>query len=128
MKSNSARYELHGNYTAILGESPEIIEVLEKIEVVADTNATVLIQGETGTGKELVAYALHGNSSRSAEDMVVVNCASIPEHLLESELFGHEKGAFTGTLLPGIVDKISLPRPFHVWILSNNLIDYRSFH
>ena len=96
MKSNSARYGLHGNYTAILGESPEIIEVLEKIEVVADTNATVLIQGETGTGKELVAHALHGNSSRSTEDMVVVNCASIPEHLLESELFGHEKGAFTG--------------------------------
>ncbi len=96
MKSNSARYGLHGNYTAILGESPEIFEVLEKIEVVADTNATVLIQGETGTGKELIAHALHGNSSRSTEDMVVVNCASIPEHLLEDELFGHEKGAFTG--------------------------------
>ena len=96
MKNRPARYELHGKYTAILGESPEILEVLEKIEVVADTNATVLIQGETGTGKELIAYALHGNSSRSAEELVIINCAAIPENLLESELFGHEKGAFTG--------------------------------
>ena len=65
-RSRPARHGLHGEYTDILGESPEILEVLEKIETVADTNATVLIQGETGTGKELIAYALHGNSSRSA--------------------------------------------------------------
>lgn len=90
------RHELHGEYPDILGESPEIIEVLKKIEVVADTNAPVLIQGETGTGKELIAHALHGNSSRSAEELVIVNCAAIPENLLESALFGHEEGAFTG--------------------------------
>ena len=94
--SHLARDGLHGEYANILGESQEILEVLEKIEVVADTNATVLIQGETGTGKELIAYALHRNSSRSAEELVIINCAAIPENLLESELFGHEKGAFTG--------------------------------
>ena len=95
-RNGRARNGLHGEYTAILGESPQIIEVLEKVEVVADTNATVLIQGETGTGKELIAHAIHQNSPRSAKEMVVVNCAAIPENLLESELFGHEKGAFTG--------------------------------
>ena len=95
-RSRPARHGLHGEYTDILGESPEMIEVLEKIEVVADTDAAVLIQGETGTGKELIAYALHRNSSRAAEELVVVNCAAIPENLLESALFGHEKGAFTG--------------------------------
>ena len=94
--SHLTRDGLHGEYTNIFGESQEILEVLKKIEVVADTNATVLIQGETGTGKELIAYALHGNSSRSAEELVIINCAAIPENLLESELFGHEKGAFTG--------------------------------
>lgn len=96
MESSPTRSTLHGDYTNILGKSPEIIEVLEKIESVARTNATVLIQGETGTGKELVAYALHRNSPRSAEEIVVVNCPAIPENLLESELFGHEEGAFTG--------------------------------
>ena len=95
-RNSPARHGLHGEYTDILGESPQVIEVLEKVEVVADTNATVLIQGETGTGKELIAYALHGNSSRSVEELVIVNCAAIPENLLESVLFGHERGAFTG--------------------------------
>lgn len=95
-ESCPTRYGLHGNYTNILGESPQVAAVLEKIENVVNTNATVLIQGETGTGKELIAHALHQNSTRSAEDMVVVNCAAVPENLLESELFGHEKGAFTG--------------------------------
>lgn len=94
--SRSVRYGLHGEYTDILGESPQVIEVLEKIENVARTNATVLIQGETGTGKELIAHALHQNSPRSAKEVVVVNCAAIPENLLESTLFGHEEGAFTG--------------------------------
>ena len=83
MKSYPTRDGLHGEYTDILGESPQILEVLKKIEVVADTNATVLIQGETGTGKELIAYALHGNSSRSAEELVIINCAAIAEHFLQ---------------------------------------------
>jgi len=92
----STRDELIHNYEEIVGESPPILEVLKIIEKVADTGSTVLVQGESGTGKELVARALHQNSSREKQEMVVVNCAAIPDHLLESELFGHERGAFTG--------------------------------
>ena len=92
----STRDALLHNYEEIVGESPPILEVLKIIEKVADTDSTVLVQGESGTGKELVARALHQNSSRREEEMVVVNCAAIPDHLLESELFGHERGAFTG--------------------------------
>ena len=92
----STRDALLHNYEEIVGESPPILEVLRIIEKIADTDSTVLVQGESGTGKELVARALHQNSSRREEDMVVVNCAAIPDHLLESELFGHERGAFTG--------------------------------
>ena len=93
---HSARDELIHNYEEIVGESPPILEVLRVIEKVADTDSTVLVQGESGTGKELVARALHQNSSRSEKEMVVVNCAAIPDPLLENELFGHERGAFTG--------------------------------
>lgn len=93
---HSARDELIHSYEEIVGESPPILEVLKIIEKVADTDSTVLVQGESGTGKELVARALHQNSSRREKEMVVVNCAAIPDHLLESELFGHERGAFTG--------------------------------
>lgn len=82
--------------TAILGESPLLQELLEMISYVAPTEATVLITGESGTGKELVAAELHRNSERSAKPFVKVNCAALAESLLESELFGHEKGAFTG--------------------------------
>jgi len=80
----------------ILGESKKIRELKEKILRVAPTNATVLITGETGTGKELVARAIHKGSLRNNENFLAVNCASISEQLLESELFGHEKGSFTG--------------------------------
>jgi DNA-binding NtrC family response regulator len=82
--------------TEIYGESQAILDVREKIARVAPTNATVLITGETGTGKELVARAIHRISPRAAKPFVAVNCAAFTETLLESELFGHEKGAFTG--------------------------------
>lgn len=82
----------------IVGVSLQMQKVLELVEKVADTNATVLVTGESGVGKELVARAIHYNSSRRARPLVVVNCGAIPEELLESELFGHEKGAFTGAI------------------------------
>ncbi|MDY0039224.1 MAG: sigma 54-interacting transcriptional regulator [Desulforhabdus sp.] len=84
--------------TNIIGRSKVIQEVLRLIDQVADTNTTVLIHGETGTGKELVAKAIHENSRRAKGPMVQVNCAAMPDTLLESELFGHEKGAFTGAI------------------------------
>jgi DNA-binding NtrC family response regulator len=82
--------------TGIVGESAPIQEVLVKIEQMAPVSSTVLIQGESGSGKELVAKALHDLSPRRGEAFITVNCAALPETLLESELFGHEKGAFTG--------------------------------
>jgi DNA-binding NtrC family response regulator len=86
------RYALHN----LIGESPAMQEIYAKIAQVADTPVTVLITGESGTGKELVARALHYNSSRRHHALIALNCAAIPETLLESELFGHEKGSFTG--------------------------------
>lgn len=82
--------------TRILGDHPAIQEVLIKIEQMAPVTSTVLIQGESGTGKELVARAIHDLSPRRAKPFIAVNCAALPETLLESELFGHEKGSFTG--------------------------------
>jgi len=82
----------------IIGNSSRMQEVFDMIHRVADSNATVLLRGESGTGKTLVAQALHANSSRREGPFVVVNCAALPETLLESELFGHERGAFTGAI------------------------------
>jgi two-component system, NtrC family, response regulator AtoC len=90
------RSELKGEYDEIIGKSQKMLEVLEKIEKVASSDSTVLITGETGTGKDLVARALHQNSPRSSGRFVAINCTAIPATLLESEIFGHEKGAFTG--------------------------------
>lgn len=82
----------------IIGQSEEITKVFKLIETVADSDSTILISGESGTGKELVAKAIHYNSDRADKVMVPVNCGAIPEELLESELFGHVKGAFTGAI------------------------------
>jgi DNA-binding NtrC family response regulator len=86
------------NFTEIVGTSAALTEVLKQVEVVAPTESTVLILGETGTGKELISRAIHNISSRSSRPFVKLNCAAIPSGLLESELFGHEKGAFTGAV------------------------------
>ncbi|MGH7030039.1 MAG: sigma 54-interacting transcriptional regulator, partial [Stellaceae bacterium] len=82
----------------IIGSSPEMLQVLRNIEKLAPTDVTVLLLGESGTGKELLAHAIHRLSRRAGGPFIPINCAAIPETLLESELFGHEKGAFTGAL------------------------------
>jgi len=92
--------EIHGafDFGAIVGSSPALAEVLARVEQVAPTDSTVLLRGETGTGKELVAHAIHINSPRVDKPFVRVNCAALAPGVLESELFGHEKGAFTGAV------------------------------
>src|SRR4029079_10888946 len=92
--------EIHGafDFGQIVGQSGALREVLAKVEQVAPTASTVLLRGETGTGKELVAHAIHINSPRVDKPFVRVNCAALAPGILESELFGHEKGAFTGAV------------------------------
>jgi DNA-binding NtrC family response regulator len=94
------RHEVEEKYQFgnILGKNPRMQEIFQVVRTVAETDATVLIQGESGTGKELIARAIHYNSRRKDRPFVVVSCSALPETLLESELFGHEKGAFTGAI------------------------------
>ena len=86
------------NFSGILGKSEKMKEIFEKIKIISQTDSTVLILGESGTGKELVANAIHYNSPRKNEPFIKVSCAALPETLLEAELFGYEKGAFTGAV------------------------------
>ncbi|MCB9556441.1 MAG: sigma-54-dependent Fis family transcriptional regulator [Deltaproteobacteria bacterium] len=97
-ENRELRSALKGQFSAgeVIGQSQAMRGVLQQVEQVAPTNATVLILGESGTGKELIATAIHAYSQRSQEPLVKVNCAALPEGLVESELFGHERGAFTG--------------------------------
>jgi formate hydrogenlyase transcriptional activator len=93
---NQASHERR--FEQVIGNSPALEAVLEQVERVAPTDSTVLIEGETGTGKELIAHAIHNISSRCGHPFIRLNCAAIPLDLLESELFGHERGAFTGAI------------------------------
>ena len=98
MENRYLRKELesHYNFGNIIGNSPKILEVLLLAGDVSRTDSTVFVYGESGTGKELVARAIHFNSLRKSGPLIAINCAALPENLLESELFGYEKGAFTG--------------------------------
>jgi DNA-binding NtrC family response regulator len=99
-ENRALRRELghHYNFAEIIGTSAPLQRVFQVVQKVADTNAGVLIQGESGTGKELIARAIHFNSRRAAKPFLAVNCGALPESILESELFGHTKGAFTGAI------------------------------
>ncbi len=99
-ENRALRRELNRQYSfeQIIGKSASLQEVFRVVEKIADTNASILIQGESGTGKELIAKAIHFNSRRAAKPFLAVNCGALPENLLESELFGHTKGAFTGAI------------------------------
>src|SRR5580658_466457 len=98
MTRSKDQNDRNGQFGQIIGNSPSLEAVLDMIERVAPTASTVMIQGETGTGKELIAKAVHNISPRYDRPFVKVNCAAMPLDLLESELFGHEQGAFTGAI------------------------------
>src|ERR1700686_1790720 len=98
LESQHDSRESQNGFEGIVGSSTALRGVLDQIQTVAPTDATVLIEGETGTGKELIAQAIHTQSKRRHRPLVKLNCAAIPLGLLESELFGHEKGAFTGAV------------------------------
>ncbi|MCX7014372.1 MAG: sigma-54 dependent transcriptional regulator [Candidatus Sumerlaeota bacterium] len=85
-------------FEGVVGETPEMLDLMNKVRLIAGSRATVLLQGESGTGKELIARAIHNNGPRRHRPFAAVHCAAIPETLMESELFGHEKGAFTGAI------------------------------
>ena len=97
-ESLERRVDYHESFYGMIGRSSKMLKVYEAIKQVARTNATVLIEGESGTGKELVANAIHQISDRAKQPYITVNCAALSEGVLESELFGHEKGAFTGAI------------------------------
>jgi formate hydrogenlyase transcriptional activator len=96
--TNPGPDQVERTFERIIGNSAALESVLEQVEQVAPTDSTVLIEGETGTGKELIAHAIHNASQRCGHPFIKLNCAAIPLDLLESELFGHEKGAFTGAI------------------------------
>jgi DNA-binding NtrC family response regulator len=96
VKSLRRQLREHGTFGTLIGNSPEMRKIYQVVEQAAPTSASVLITGESGTGKELVAQTIHQLSPRAAFQFIAINCAAIPETLLESEIFGHEKGAFTG--------------------------------
>src|SRR6266851_540283 len=100
--SSSGQDRAEHRFEQIIGNSPALESALAEVERVAPTDSTVLVLGETGTGKELIARAIHNISSRSGRPFIKLNCAAIPFDLLESELFGHEKGAFTGAVMQKI--------------------------
>jgi two-component system, NtrC family, response regulator HydG len=108
LENRNLRAQLRGTFgfENFIGRSPAMAQVFELVRKAGRSEANILVQGESGTGKELVARAVHANSPRVAAPFVVVDCASLPEHLLESELFGHEKGAFTGAVKskPGLME------------------------
>lgn len=97
-ENNALEKQLRSKYDfePLIGHHPKILKIMELVAQVADTQATVLIEGDTGTGKELIARALHFNSSRAGKELVAINCGALPDNLLESELFGYVRGAFTG--------------------------------
>ena len=105
---NIMNVNLNIDFNSIIGESKEINEVKELAKNVARSKSTIMLRGESGTGKELFARAIHNESPRSNEPFIAINCASIPENLLESELFGYEEGAFTGASKSGKIGKFEL--------------------
>lgn len=86
------------NFNGIIGDSPKLMDVIDRVKLVAPSKATILVEGESGTGKELIAQAIHQSSPRARAPFVAVHCAALSENLLESEIFGHEKGSFTGAM------------------------------